>query len=310
MFEPTPPPRHGSGLSTSQWLSIVATGVVTALIVGVIAVLATRPAPDETTADPGRLVVPNSASGSVGFSNPAGSDPATVAAAPAGTDANPDNGTSAPTGDVTQTTVATQTVVKTAGPTTTSSPTHSSASSTATSSTATTTASNATTTATSTGTHVRVLPTTILTQIFSVAPTTRLNYSAPADFGEANVSAGFSPDPYSVGMSIKGPVNTNYLGSSCSGFTAPEPALRVNFGGGASSLLRFYFVGENGNPSIVINDPYGNYYCVNDSFGTLNPTIDFNNPAGGTYDVWIASASADTTINGTLYLTENSGNHP
>jgi len=42
----------------------------------------------------------------------------------------------------------------------------------------------------------------------------------------------------------------------------------------------------------------------------VNPTIDFNNPAGGSYDVWIGSYAANTTISGTLYLTENSGNHP
>jgi hypothetical protein len=54
----------------------------------------------------------------------------------------------------------------------------------------------------------------------------------------------------------------------------------------------------------------GNFYCVNDSFATVNPTIDFNNPAGGSYDVWIGSYAANTTISGTLYLTENSGNHP
>ena len=61
---------------------------------------------------------------------------------------------------------------------------------------------------------------------------------------------------------------------------------------------------------MVVNDPYGNFYCVDDSFGTVNPTIDFNNPAGGSYDVWIASYSAQATISGTLYITENSGNHP
>ena len=40
---------------------------------------------------------------------------------------------------------------------------------------------------------------------------------------------------------------------------------------------------------MVVNDPYGNFYCVDDSFGTVNPTIDFNNPAGGSYDIWIGS---------------------
>jgi hypothetical protein len=141
-------------------------------------------------------------------------------------------------------------------------------------------------------------------------PNPKLDYQANGKYGEANMSAGFSPDPYSVGMTAGGNVDVSYLGSSCSGFASTSPDLRINFGGGGSSLLRIYFVGTNGDPKMVVNDPYGNFYCVNDSFGTVNPTIDFNNPAGGTYDVWIASYAATASISGTLYITENSGNHP
>ena len=111
-------------------------------------------------------------------------------------------------------------------------------------------------------------------------------------------------------MTIGGPVDVSYLGSSCSGFATAAPDLRINFGGGGSSLLRAYFVGSNGDTTLVVNDPYGNFYCVDDSFGTVNPTIDFNNPAGGTYDIWIGSYASGTTVSGTLYVTAASGNHP
>jgi hypothetical protein len=111
-------------------------------------------------------------------------------------------------------------------------------------------------------------------------------------------------------MTTGGNVDVSYLGSSCSGFATVSPDLRVNFGGTGSNLLRIYFVGANGDSTMIVNDPYGNYYCVDDSFGTVNPTIDFNHPAGGSYDVWIGSNATNTTIMGTLYLTEASGNHP
>lgn len=137
----------------------------------------------------------------------------------------------------------------------------------------------------------------------------KLNYQAAAAYGEANLSNGFSPDPYSVGVTVGGSVDVSYLGGSCSGFADAAPTLRVNFGGGAT-LLRIYAIGSSGDASFVVNDPYGNFYCVDDSFGTVNPTIDFNNPAGGSYDVWLCSASSGSMISGTLYLTENSGNHP
>lgn len=138
----------------------------------------------------------------------------------------------------------------------------------------------------------------------------KLDYTAAANYGEANLSAGFSPDPYSVGMTSGGSVDVSYLGGSCSGFATVAPDLRINFGGGGASLLRIYFVGSSGDATMVVNDPYGNFYCVDDSFGTVNPTIDFNNPAGGSYDVWLGSYASGSPMSGTLYLTENSGNHP
>jgi hypothetical protein len=138
----------------------------------------------------------------------------------------------------------------------------------------------------------------------------KLDYTANANYGEANLSAGFSPDPYSVGMTSGGDVNVSYLGGGCSGFATTSPDLRINFGGGGASLLRIYFVGSSGDTTMIVNDPYGNFYCVDDSFGTVNPTIDFNNPAGGTYDIWIGSYASGTFVSGTLYVTANSGNHP
>jgi hypothetical protein len=141
-------------------------------------------------------------------------------------------------------------------------------------------------------------------------PQGKLDYMANANYGEANLSAGFAPEPYSVGMTSGGNVDVSYLGSSCMGFTTSAPDLRVNYGGGGASLLRIYFVASANDATMVINDPYGNFYCVDDSFGTMNPTIDFNNPAGGTYDIWIGSYASNANISGTLYLTENSGNHP
>ena len=191
------------------------------------------------------------------------------------------------------------------GVTTTTGPDQTSTSVTTTSTTTNTTSQggNATTT-----THTHPHVTFTVFTIFTLPP--KLDYTAAAKYGEANLSSGFSPDPYSVGMTAGGNVDVSYLGSSCSGFASTAPDLRINYGGGGGSLLRIYFIGSNGDPTMVVNDPYGNFYCVDDSFSTVNPTIDFNNPAGGSYDVWIGSYAANTTISGTLYLTENSGNHP
>lgn len=150
-----------------------------------------------------------------------------------------------------------------------------------------------------------------LTQIIiQPPPAATLDYTANPNYGSTSLSAGFSPDPFSVGMTSGGDVNVSYLGGGCAGFATSSPDFRVNYSGGGATLLRFYFIGSSGDSTMIVNDPYGNFYCVDDSFGTLNPTIDFNNPAGGTYDIWVGSYTSGTFISGTLYITGNSGNHP
>jgi hypothetical protein len=149
----------------------------------------------------------------------------------------------------------------------------------------------------------------LTTLVFEELEPAELDYTAAPNYGQANLSAGFIPDPYSIGMTSGGNVNVSYLGSSCTGFATVSPDLRVNFSGSGASLLRFYFIGS-GDTTIVVNDPFGNFYCVDDSFATLNPTIDFNNPAGGSYDIWVGSYAAGAFVSGTLYVTELTGNHP
>jgi hypothetical protein len=117
------------------------------------------------------------------------------------------------------------------------------------------------------------------------------------------------PDPHTLAANAGGPVNVGYLGGGCTGYTTEAPTYSVNFTSGAFPLLRFYFVGA-ADTTMIVNSPAATYACVDDSFGTLNPTVDFNVPTGGRYDVWIGTFGAGGSTAGTLYVTENSGNHP
>jgi hypothetical protein len=117
------------------------------------------------------------------------------------------------------------------------------------------------------------------------------------------------PDPFSVSATAGGPANASYLGGGCYGYTTAEPTFSINYTSGAFPLLRLYFVGS-GDTTMIVNAPSGSYVCVDDSFGTLNPTIDFNSPSSGRYDVWIATYAEGGSVSGTLYATESSGNHP
>ena len=104
-------------------------------------------------------------------------------------------------------------------------------------------------------------------------------------------------------------MNVSYLGGGCTGHATSAPSFSVNYTSGAFPTLRFYFIG-GGDTTMIINGPSGSFFCVDDSFGTLNPTIDFNSPLSGRYDVWIGTFSAGASIDGTLHVTENTGLHP
>jgi hypothetical protein len=136
-----------------------------------------------------------------------------------------------------------------------------------------------------------------------------LDFTKPPVFGSTALTSGFVPDPFTVGVTAGGGVNVSYLGGGCTGFATSAPSFSVNYTQGAFPTLRFFFVGS-GDTTMVINTPSANFVCVDDSFGTLNPTIDFNSPASGRYDVWVGTFAGSTSVGGTLSVTENTGNHP
>jgi hypothetical protein len=141
------------------------------------------------------------------------------------------------------------------------------------------------------------------------ASSATLNFSLPPNYGSTRLTSGFVPDPFTVGITSGGSVNVSYLGGGCTGFATSAPDYSVTYTRGSFPMLRFYFVGS-GDTTMIINTPGGNYVCVDDSFGTLNPTIDFNSPSSGRYDIWIGSYQQGTNITGTLYITEVTDNHP
>jgi hypothetical protein len=153
---------------------------------------------------------------------------------------------------------------------------------------------------------VLTLPAPIVT-LPAIIPT--LNFSLPPVFGSTTLTSGFVPDPFTTVVTAGGPADASSVGSGCGGFTTSAPSFSVNYTSGAFPLLRFFFTG-GADTTMIINGPSGDYRCADDSFGTLNPAIDFNSPASGRYDVWIGTFSSGGSVGGTLSVTENSANHP
>jgi uncharacterized protein YraI len=167
----------------------------------------------------------------------------------------------------------------------------------------------ATATATSIVTQTTPTSTPTATATTEAAPLPTLNFSLPPNFGSVALTSGFVPDPTTVLITSGGTVDVSYLGGGCTGFTTSAPDFSLNYTSGGFPTLRIYYVGAN-DSTLVINSPSGSYFCNDDSFGTFNPTVDFNSPSTGRYDIWVGSFSPGGGGSGTLYITENLSNQP
>ena len=138
-----------------------------------------------------------------------------------------------------------------------------------------------------------------------------LDFLLPPVYPAVQLTSGFQPDPHTLSVTAGGPVDVAYLGGSCVGFATSEPTFELAYTNGAQSLLRFYFVGTLSRDStMIINKPDGEYVCADDTFNTVHPSIDFDSPETGTYDVWIGAFVGGTDVAGTLSVTEIADNHP
>lgn len=140
-----------------------------------------------------------------------------------------------------------------------------------------------------------------------------LDAGLDANYGAAELTSGFEPDPATLVMQAGGDIDVSaYLGGECAGFVTAQPDLDFAITGITGTSLRFYFVADDpgADTVMVINDPNGEWWCADDSYDTLNPTIDFIEAVDGTYDIWVGTYVSGELIPGTLSITELDANHP
>lgn len=137
-----------------------------------------------------------------------------------------------------------------------------------------------------------------------------LNAGGTPTYGTSTLAAGFSPDPTQVTVSSGGSVDVaaSNLGTDCRGFAAANPDHQIQWSG-SGALLRVYFVSD-GDTTLIVRTPSGQFVCNDDFPGGLNPLVDIANPAAGTYDVWVGTFGSDDVIPGTLFITGLTSNEP
>lgn len=129
------------------------------------------------------------------------------------------------------------------------------------------------------------------------------NYSLNPLYGTVNLSGGFTPDPYVTNVQSGGTINAaQSLGGSCVGYIANAPDVRLNFSAGSLPLI--ISVNSGADTTLVINAPDGSWYCNDDGGNGLNPSIRWNSPMSGQYDIWIGTYASAANANAQLHISE------
>lgn len=128
--------------------------------------------------------------------------------------------------------------------------------------------------------------------------------SAQATYGSRTLSSGFTPDPYTVNVTAGGSIQASSVSSACSGTIANAPDFELSYSAGSLPLI--FRTASSADTTLVINGPNGSWYCDDDGGDGVNAEVRFNNPASGTYDIWVGSYSGRME-QATLQITELGG---
>ena len=134
------------------------------------------------------------------------------------------------------------------------------------------------------------------------APAAAQNASLTANYGEISLSAGFTPDPYTVNIQAGGSVDGSRLPGSCTGYISEAPDFEVTYSAGSLPLV--FRTVSGADTTLIINGPDGQWSCDDDSFGDGDAQVRFNRPQSGTYDIWVGKFGSGGTAAARLLITE------
>ncbi|EPX83341.1 hypothetical protein ruthe_02967 [Rubellimicrobium thermophilum DSM 16684] len=129
------------------------------------------------------------------------------------------------------------------------------------------------------------------------------NWQAAPSFGQIELWAGFTPDPYVRNITAGGRYDlARCFGSAgWGGSVAASPDFDLYWRGNSSQLT--IAVQSSWDTVLLVNAPDGQWYYSDDVRGT-NPAITFQNPQQGLYDIWIGAYGGGRGLPGQLIITE------
>lgn len=129
------------------------------------------------------------------------------------------------------------------------------------------------------------------------------DWSLNPTYGSVSLSAGFSPDPYLISLQSGGSINSaNSIGGNCRGYVANAPDFRLQYNAGGWPLI--ISVESGADTTLVVNAPNGRWYCNDDGGSGLNPSLRWDSPMSGQYDIYVGTYGNASLQNATLAISE------
>jgi len=134
-------------------------------------------------------------------------------------------------------------------------------------------------------------------------PSAAQNVNETPNYGTINLRSGFLPDPRIIALQSGGNIDVSQQNSNCRGFITNAPDVRLNYVAG--SLPLYISVESSADTTLVVNAPDGTWYCDDDG-GTrgLNPSIRFETPQTGRYEIWVGTYGGPELRNARLHISE------
>ncbi|MEQ8435778.1 MAG: hypothetical protein RIA71_16225 [Oceanicaulis sp.] len=138
----------------------------------------------------------------------------------------------------------------------------------------------------------------------------RLDVAGDPVFGAHQLAGGFMPDPASYpveaggAMSLSMAIGETAMGGWCPGNSTRTPTMRLTYDG-AGPL--FISMESDTDTTLAVNGPDGAWTCDDDSLGDLNPSLSYDTPRAGVYDIYAGTFSDRETAPATIYVSEIAG---
>lgn len=130
-----------------------------------------------------------------------------------------------------------------------------------------------------------------------------LDPSAAANYGSVTLNSGFANDPRVVSLRAGGDIDAHSVGGNCSGFVTASPDYKLTYNAGSLPLI--ISVASSADTTLVINGPDGQWYCDDDGgVNGSNPSVRFNNPGSGRYDIYVGTYRSGSSQPARLHISE------